>query len=554
MYKRPVALASLLLVFVLLLTACQPAQPITTPAPATAAPAAATPAPAQTAAAATAAPATAVPSAAPAPKETVTLTYFVGSLGDSVIQTFNDNLAYKKAQELTGIKLDFRHAAAGQQNEQLGVMMASRDLTDIVEFGGYRYPKGADALIEDGLAVRLNDLVAQSAPDFLKVLNSNPEFMRQAITDEGNIWQFCCISPFDEPAWRGISIRKDLLEKKGMALPASIQEFKDAMLYFKTLGMEAPLYYNPTGGGMDDGPLVSAWGVGPEWYRDKDASGKIVMKYGPMQDGFKDYLSEMSQWYKEGIIDKEGPARDGKTIEAMLVNGQFGAVLGAIGGYGPTLRARTSGIALDPTYDLYPIPNMPLVKGDQVHFRNFNYYNKGEPTIISTTSKHPDVAAQFLNFGYTDVGAELYNYGVEGVSYTKANGKNVWTDLITKSTEGSWVNIREKYKRHQGPYLRDYMAFPVTDFENLCMQEWSKADDAMTPPLLSLTAAESKRDGEIMSNVNTYRKEMLWKFVTGEEPLTKFDAFRDELKKMGIEESIKMRNDAFVRYENRQIK
>lgn len=55
---------------------------------------------------------------------------------------------------------------------------------------------------------------------------------------------------------------------------------------------------------------------------------------------------------------------------------------------------------------------------------------------------------RFLNFGYTEEGAMMYNYGVEGVSYTMVDGKPQWTEAMLDGSEGPWVTIREKYKKH----------------------------------------------------------------------------------------------------------
>lgn len=477
-------------------------------------------------------------------QEPITFTYYVGNLGNTVIQSFNDNLAYQEIMKRTGVNLEFLHAGLGQMNDQIGVMIASLEMPDIMELGGYRYPKGPDAMIEDGLILRLNELVEEYAPDYLAVINSNEEIRRQVVTDEGNIWAFVCIQPTDEIPWRGMSIRKDILDAHGKALPETIGELKECLLLFQEEGLEIPFFFNINGGAFDDGPIVSAYGVGPMYYVDEG-----VMKYGPMEDGYKEFLTEMHEWYELGLLDKEAPVRNGTDVDALAANGQIGVLLQA--GYGPTLAVNLNGQTQNPDFQLYPIPNLPLEKGDQVQFRNYNYYNKGEPTVIPVTCSDPVEAVKFMNFGYTEEGFYLYNYGVEGVSWEMVDGKPTFTDLIVNSTEGPWTNIREKYKRHQGPYLRDEMAFPVTDFEMLCMEQWGKAGDGMCPPPVTLSASENERYAQFYPDINTYVREMRWKFITGEESLDNYDAFRDALRDMGIEEALEIQNAALTRYYDR---
>ncbi len=57
-----------------------------------------------------------------------------------------------------------------------------------------------------------------------------------------------------------------------------------------------------------------------------------------------------------------------------------------------------------------------------------------------------------------------------------------------------------------------------------------------------------------MGDIDTYRDEMLLKFITGKEPISKFDSYVEQLKKIGIEEVIKLQQTALERYNNRKIK
>ncbi|MNP85028.1 hypothetical protein D3C76_1845870 [compost metagenome] len=54
-----------------------------------------------------------------------------------------------------------------------------------------------------------------------------------------------------------------------------------------------------------------------------------------------------------------------------------------------------------------------------------------------------------------------------------------------------------------------------------------------------------------MSEVDTYMKEMLLKFVMGNEPLENFDTYRDTLQKMNIEKAIEIYQVAYDRYQQR---
>jgi len=52
----------------------------------------------------------------------------------------------------------------------------------------------------------------------------------------------------------------------------------------------------------------------------------------------------------------------------------------------------------------------------------------------------------------------------------------------------------------------------------------------------------------LMDEMETYITEMSIKFITGEEPLTNFDAYVAQLTKMGIDNVLAIYRDAYVRY------
>lgn len=56
----------------------------------------------------------------------------------------------------------------------------------------------------------------------------------------------------------------------------------------------------------------------------------------------------------------------------------------------------------------------------------------------------------------------------------------------------------------------------------------------------------------IMSEVNTYYSTMLDKFIMGAEPIEKFDEYVNTMKKMGIDEAIKINQATYDRYKARK--
>ena len=54
----------------------------------------------------------------------------------------------------------------------------------------------------------------------------------------------------------------------------------------------------------------------------------------------------------------------------------------------------------------------------------------------SLAEKHPELVAEFLNYGYTEEGHMLYNFGIENISYVMEDGYPRYTELITNNPDG----------------------------------------------------------------------------------------------------------------------
>ena len=89
--------------------------------------------------------------------------YWVGKT-----MTYDDNEAWQKVQEETGVKLTFIHPPAGEETEQFNLMIASDSLPDIIctGWGGDGlFIGGRDKYVEDEIIIPLDDLIDTGNPD-----------------------------------------------------------------------------------------------------------------------------------------------------------------------------------------------------------------------------------------------------------------------------------------------------------------------------------------------------------------------------------------------------
>ncbi|TBL73924.1 extracellular solute-binding protein [Paenibacillus thalictri] len=501
-----------------------------------------------TAAAGTAAP----PSSGP-----VKLSYWVAMPADAArsLKNFNEALVYQEMEKRTGVKIDFMHPAVGSETEQFNLMIASGKLPDIIENDFTRYPGGPEKAISDKVLIKLNDVIDKYAPNLKKFLNEHPNFKKEIVTDDGSIYVFPGIGIGNNAVSSGLVLRKDWLNDLGLAVPETMDEWTNVLRQFKEKkGSKAPFTLRLAD--LNKELFNGAYGIGWEFYMD---NGKV--KYGPYEAGYKDYLTQMSAWYKEGLIDPDFATQDAKSLDAKITNNTAGALTTAVGGgIGKYLNAMQD---KDPKYDLVGAPYPVLRKGDEPKFINKPYeYRGGGSAGITTSNKNVAETAKWLDYFYSDEGHMLKSFGVEGQTYNMVNGYPKYTDLITKNPDK--LSIGEamgKYLRVAQPspglvgddrYADQYFALPQQKEASAIFSKHQKNADAILLPRITQTPEEASELSSIMAEVNTYQSEMFLKFVMGAEPIGNFDKYKSQLKSLKIERAIELKQAALERYNKRK--
>lgn len=477
----------------------------------------------------------------------ISLTWWVSMNPNAVkiLTNYGENEVYKLIEDRFNVDIDFVHPAQGQEREQYNLMIASNDITDLIQ-GASSYKGGGDKAIDDGVYLRLNELIEEHAPAFASLRETYPEIARQTITDAGNIPWFPMISlPLQGP-WFGPIMRADWLDDLGLELPTTIEDWHEVLLSFKEeKAADAPLLFR-VDWSWKYGAFSGAWGV-----RNGFVNREGTVKYGPIEPGWKSFLETFHQWYEDGLIDQDFATRDSKSRQALITNHEAGSWPGA---YGIDIVTMLGLMEDDPSFALTATAYPSLEEGQPVHIGQRNNYAMGEETAITSVCEFPERAAEILNFGYTEEGTLMYNCGIEGVSYQMIDGKPEFTELMLDNPDGyDFFTLSYKYKVQNGPFIQNYlMAEPDLGPEvRFAQQVWAEATGNYMMPPTTKTAEEGRRHGAIMSEVSTYVDEMFLKFFMGIEPLSKFDEYVDQIKRMGIDEAIAIEQAALDRYLSR---
>lgn len=484
-----------------------------------------------------------------------TLTYWVplGELPSQYATTWDDIPIIQVWQENTGVDVEFQHPPQGQQDEQFNLMVASNELPDMVETDWLGFPGGPDKAINDGVILELTDVIEDHAPNLAGLLASNPDWDKLVKTDSGSYYVFPFIRG-DEilMTWNGPQMRADWLRELGMEPPTTIDEWERALIGFRDeFGADAPFSLPGIWLLNSSNAIVSAFETTRGFFQEDG-----VVKYGPIEPGYRDFLELWARWYEEGLLDPDFASIDYPTFEAKLTSGRTGAYLQTVGG---GMGRYLSLMENEPeTFELIGVQYPTLEEGELAWYGHQDFpYTPAQSVAISASSDAVETAARFLDYAYGQEGHMLMNFGIEGESYEMVDGFPTYTDLITDNPEGR--NLPEMLSRYTrastgGPFVQDgryMMQYLPREVQVDAVNAWTQADTSRRMPPVTPTPEESSQFASIMSEVSTYTNEMFLRFVTGVESLDNFDEYVERVRSLGIDEAIAIQQAALERFNAR---
>lgn len=505
----------------------------------------------------------------PLTEETVTLTYWYPNAGSMAeLADFNDSYFFKWYEELTNVHIDFIVPAAGSEGEAFQLLFASDSMPDMVysypNQTTYSYRAGQDKAIEDGYFIDIAEYL-DYAPNYLSWLANNDDLRKASYSDTGKLYGMWGVwSGMDSEhtyADYGLAIRQDFLDKVGMEVPTTYSEWEAVLTAFKDeLGIQAPLYTSKFG--IDQGEMMAGYDTAPYWYQ-RDG----VIQYGPMDDGYRDYLVMMHDWYEKGLLDPDFATRSSSGVTAdndMILNDKVGALTDYGTRLGDTYVSRG---ATNTDFNLVGAPQPTKDPDDPTYvepaYRDNTYTMmvSGVCNSVSAESDNIELAVRWLDGFYAEEIALNANYGTEEYEGT------VWHNDDTTST-GRIIDYDYRYSnpdgKSSGMILVEYSAKnPPVRYEGMqveCSPQVKKDGYEIwklyepvnaVPTRITPTSEEGTEFASLYTDIETYVQECNVKFIMGQMSLDDYDSYRDTLTQMGIDRCIELRQAALDRYNAR---
>ncbi len=481
-----------------------------------------------------------------------------GNVGTLFSNGMADHPVFQKAEEFTGVHINFIEQSAETNAEKFNLMLVSGDYPDLVN--GMDFTGGNDLAVESDFAVNIADDIAEYAPNYQALIDSDPSIIKTISTDEGNIVGFYTFNSEKQGTTEGAWIRGDWLEDLGLENPKTYEQWENVLTAFKNeKGAEEPLMM-PSDMVPSGNFLASGFGVAAAFQSMMGAAYPYYVedgqvKYGPLEEGYKEYVTLINDWMNKGLISKtfiqDNANPMGDVYSTNVSTGRTGIFFNGVGMIG-MFQSNLSDA--DPNGQLVACYDARQNEDDVLHNANEDSIVGKMGITITTACEDYELAMKWCDFWYTQDGVLLANYGVEGESFEfDEDGMPYITELVTNNPDGlSLMDTQFMYTTDSVCRINDIAKSRSTYTEagQAARDVWDyNRDDANTyPSSAALTADEADEHSAIYSDINTYLQENIAQFITGAKSMDQWDAFVEELYNMGIEDCIALKQDAYDRY------
>lgn len=461
-------------------------------------------------------------------------TYWSG--GPNAVEA-TDSVYMQVWMEKTGIKVQ----AVTASDEQLATNPVKPDIIKVFDTGS---TMGSDvySLISYGDIIPLNDLFDQGyGANYRAWLEKIPGADKMVKNDDGIYPAFYMLRAADSPkSFSGMLIRQDWLTELGLEMPKTIADWDNVLRTFKekkgaTLsGMWAGLQGLEYAFAVTDGFFVD---------------GETV-KFGPVEDNYGLFLNQFHTWYKDGVLDPDIFTESSDAVYAKIASGEIGALFGYTGSTFNKILTMDADVAAG--WVAAPVAVLSEENPINVAFKTMPMQTTAY--MISADCKHPELAAQFIDWIYSEEGTMLSNFGVEGVSFEYVDGVPTFTEEVTNNPNGySRTDALEIYAGESNkPFVitrEGLMATYTTEVQQQSLDVWmDEANTIREVPTLTFTTEESDEIALIMTDITTYVSENRINFIYGNRNVEEFEAFRSAIKDMGIDRVLEIYQNAYDRY------
>ncbi len=268
-------------------------------------------------------------------------------------------------------------------------------------------------------------------------------------------------------------------------------------------------------------------------------------RWGATEDTALEVLTFYKKMIDEGLMPADTPTLANSTWEELILTDK-GFIL-------PHLQLRIDyfnqlGRQKNPDYKMQafvpPVANpekgVAMIERGDIEMIGLSVCDTGNAEEIAN-------AAKFIDWLYTDEAKELVSWGKEGETYEVVDGKRKYiTDEV-----GTSADIMYGFTNY-GTFTRfDPLAAEAMQSETTLESEDLVVAHTLPYYPITLWLDFNEEEQAVLDMYNTgiraHTEEMMIKFLLGQEPLSNFDAFRENLMSLGVKEVLGAYESAYNR-------
>lgn len=439
-----------------------------------------------------------------------------------------------------------------QQNfsEKWNLMLTSGDYPDAFYGRGMENSNLDQIYGPSGIFIPLNDLIDQYAPNIRKMFEIEPNAKAKS-TVEGKIYSLPKpTNNYHIQTEHKHYINKNWLDQLNLKVPTTTDEFYQVLKAFKENDLngngkkdEIPFSTWVSSGYNGLLTLFGSWG-----YADNSrdhcmiVDGKVV--FVPVQEGYRQGLEYLNKLYSEGLLDTEIFTQTDQQLTAKgsgpdVVLGSF---IRHIGDYV---------VGSERYFDYVHVPALKGPDGKQMWTKIDYPRLMLNCFVITNKNQYPRETIRWIDYMFTDQGSLEFNQGPENVTWKK-NDDGTWELLPPPEgiNSSDWRNGNSPggYSlawESESLFITQKVVSPI----ELDYRDHTALYEPFFPkevyPTLRYTKEQSDALSTIKGSIFNYVSEMQGKFITGQIPMSQWDNYLKELDKMGLQEFIKIYQEAY---------
>ncbi|WP_135555133.1 type 2 periplasmic-binding domain-containing protein [Paenibacillus cymbidii] len=448
--------------------------------------------------------------------------------------------AWKWIEEKTGAKLNVS-TPPGKMDEAVNLAVASGEIPDLVIV---KELAQANKFGQQGAFVNILDY-KKDMPNFVKWMEKYPDITRAQLAADGKLYQFPN-QGFGETNRTIWMYREDIFKKNNLKIPANYEELYQTAKKLKEQYPDSyPLVFRIGGDRLQVLNYISAnFGTHNNFFYDKD---KKDVRYGPTEPAFKTMIEYLNKFYKEGLIPPDFLTLETKQWQDMMAAGKSFITIDYIG------RIDFFNLAMRKDNPQYNIAFMaPPAGGPGGKQQNAYTQVVTGGFVVSFKSKQIGDIMKFIDYFYSEDGKQMASWGKEGETFTVENGK--------KKMKADIVDVTDLRKKTG---LATYGTYTWIDYDAhlaLSSKELQAAFadapkyDSTYKALPAFSSSEDETVSTTGAAVDKHRNENVAKFILGERPLSEWDQYVAEQKKLGLDKLLTLYKTAYDRSEKVTLK